>query len=138
MKKIVVLAVTFLFFLGLSACNNEKPGLNSGGEESFTTEDVVDVLETAGYELTEHDADAISYFQENTIDDLGVSATVTALYMGYLDGDNWVQVIGFNTSTQASEVASAFENEDDEGQLVYLDGNTVLLTYTQETYDLFE
>jgi hypothetical protein len=58
--------------------------------------------------------------------------------MGYLDGNNWVQVIGLNSSTEASDLANAFEEEQDEGQLVYLEGNTVVLTYTQATYDLFE
>ena len=139
MKKILVTMITIVFLLGLTACeNNETPGLGKTGEVTSSVQTVVGVLEAAGYELTEHDADAVSYFQENTIDDLGVSATVTDLYMGYLNGDSWVQVIGFNSSTEANDVAVAFGDLQNEGQLVYLDTNTVLLTFTQTTYDLFE
>jgi hypothetical protein len=139
MKKVMVFSITCLLFLFITGCtNNETPGLTRGDEERSTTLSIVAILEGEGYELTNHDAEAVTYFQENTVDDLGVTATVSSLYMGYLDGNNWVQVIGLNSSTEASDLANAFEEEQDEGQLVYLEGNTVVLTYTQATYDLFE
>lgn len=138
MKKLMVLLFTTIFIIGLTACtNNETPGTD-GGRETSTVQNIVTVLEGAGYELTQHEAEAVNYFQENTIDELGVSATVIHLYMGYQEGDNWVQVIGLNLTSEAIDVENAFNNAQDEGQFVYRDGNTVMLTYTQSTYDLFD
>ncbi len=135
MKRLLI-GFTLLFAIfGLAACDDGGRGLDGGQD---TTADIVTILENAGYELTEHDADARTYFSENTLGDFGLDLTVTALYIGYQDGDNWVQVIGLDDAEDASSVYDAFTGEDDEGQLVYQDGNTVVLTYTQATRDLFE
>lgn len=127
MKKLLSGIIFLTLVFGLSAC---------GGND--TVADAVTVLEDAGYELTEHDADARTYFSDNTVADLGLDFDVTALYIGYLDGSNWVQVIGLNNTTDAEDLASAFSAEEGKGQLVYQDGNTVVLTYTEETIALFE
>jgi hypothetical protein len=136
MKKLRFVMMFLVIILSLTACSesNETPG--KGAIDSVPT--IVQILEDAGYELTMHDDDAISYFQENTVDDLNAEATVTDLYMGYLDGNNWVQIIGLESDLDARNLQEAFENEDDEGQFVYQSGNTVVLTYTEETYNLFE
>jgi hypothetical protein len=127
MKKLLSGIIFLTLIFGLSAC---------GGSD--TVVDAVTILEDAGYELTEHDADARTYFSDNTVADLGLDFDVTALYIGYLDDNNWVQVIGLNNANDAEDLASAFTAEEGKGQLVYQDGNTVVLTYTQETIDLFE
>jgi len=135
MKRLLI-GFTLLFAIfGLAACDGGGRGLDGGQD---TTAEIVAILEDAGYELTEHDADARTYFSENTLGDLGLDITATAFYIGYQDGDNWVQVIGLDDLEDASSVYDAFTGEDDEGQLVYQDGNTVVLTYTQATRDLFE
>lgn len=127
MKKLLSGIIFLTLIFGLSAC---------GGSD--TVVDAVTVLEDAGYELTEHDADARTYFSDNTVADLGLDFDVTALYIGYLDGNSWVQVIGLNNANDAEDLASAFSAEEGKGQLVYQDGNTVVLTYTEETIALFE
>lgn len=139
MKKLLVVLLTAVFLIGLTACSDDETQEDdTGNRETSTVQNIVTVLENAGYDLTQHEAEAVNYFQENTIDELGVDATVIHLYMGYQNGDNWVQVIGLNQTTEAIEVENAFNNQQDEGQLVYRDGNTVMLTYTQATYDLFD
>ena len=136
MRKVIsVLAMIFLI-VGLTACT--EPNETPGRDVVDRVPGIIQILEDANYELTEHDEDAITYFQENTVDELGVEGTVTALYMGYLDGDNWVQVIGFDNSQGAYLLKTAFEEEQDEGQFVYLFDNAVVLTYTEETYNLFD
>ena len=135
MKKLLSIMMLLVVITFITGCaeNNEEPGKGAISRVS----EIVQILEDADYDLTMHDDDAISYFQENTVDDLGAEATVTDLYMGYLDGNNWVQVIGLESDLGARNLKAAFESED-EGQYVYQIGNTVVLTYTEETYNLFE
>jgi hypothetical protein len=136
MKKLLTIVMMLLTIISLTGCaeNKETPGLGAIDRAP----ELVTTLENAGYELTMHDDDAINYFQENTVDDLVADTTVTALYIGYLDGNNWVQVIGFETSQDAYNLKAAYEAEEDEGQYVYVMGNALVLTYTEETYNLFE
>jgi hypothetical protein len=113
-------------------------GCTPGGDpsEDSTTATVVAVLIDAGYVMTEHDNDAKTYFQNNTVSDLGLDLVVTDLYIGYLDGGSWAQVVGFENSAAAESFKTALQ-ESDAALLVYVDGNTVMQTYTQETFDLY-
>jgi hypothetical protein len=137
MKRLLWFALTLVLAIGLAACDNA--GITDDDPDDQQDNEVasiVSILEDAGYELTEHDADARSYFSDNTIGDLGLDLDVTALYIGYLDGGAWVQVIEFESTTAAQLAAAAFSTVD-ETQYVYRDGNALMLTFTETTYDLF-
>lgn len=136
MKRLILTMMMGLLVLGLSACDDIDTNTDDDNNTDSQVTSVVQALEDAGYELTEHDADSRAYFSDNTIADLGLDLNVTGLYIGYLDGGAWAQVIEFETTSAAQLVAAAFTAAD-EDQLVYRDGNTILLTYTQSTYDLF-
>lgn len=136
MKKLLMLIAVMTFLFGLSACD-EGEG-DGKGYDSDTIAAIIDTLEDAGYVLTEHDQTSREYFRDNTLSDMGLDVEVAALYIGYLDGGSWVQVIGLENIVDAGEVRDAFIAENTQGQFVFNDGNTVLLTFTQATYDLFQ
>ncbi|MBN2877593.1 MAG: hypothetical protein JXL85_08080 [Bacilli bacterium] len=143
MKKMFVLGFAFLALFVLTACD-------SGGktiDESTTTtaasstdyvQDIVAVLESNGYVLTTHDESSRTYFHDNTlVATYSIDCLVTDLIMGDVSGNDWVQLVGLETEQDAIDYAAALEANDN-GELVYQNGNAVLLTYSQTALDLFE
>ena len=133
MKRLITIFLAIGFLFTLTACD----GKTENEEADSTVTSIVTLLETAGYELTEHDSESREYFSSHTLVDLGLDMTITDLFVGYLDQGSWVEIIGCRTEAAAQELKTAFVNDGDESRLVYQEGNTVVVTYTQTTFDLF-
>jgi len=132
MKKLLFAVLLISLILVLTACNKDKT--DPKFEDQSTT--VVAVLEEEGFILTQHDQDSCQYFQDNTVANLGLDLNVIELYIGYLDNESWVQIIAFDSENSATQFKEAYLL-DDSTILTYQDQNSVLLTYTQATIDLF-
>ncbi|MBU1019648.1 MAG: hypothetical protein KJ847_00420 [Firmicutes bacterium] len=132
MKKLLFAVLLISLILVLTACNKDKT--DPKFEDQSTT--VVAVLEEEGFVLTKHDQDSCQYFQDNTVANLGLDLNVIELYIGYLDSGSWVQIIAFDSENSATQFKEAYLL-DDSTILTYQDQNSVLLTYTQATIDLF-
>lgn len=130
MKKIFMALMVFSFLFILAGCDKES-------EEGSSFDTVVATLTDANYIMTVHDSDARTYFSTNTVANLGLDLSVTGLSIGYLDGSNWVQVVAFESSADASAYKTALTSSDT-SVLVYQDGNTIVQTYTQAVLDEFE
>lgn len=100
-------------------------------------DDIVAILNANSYSLTVHDTNSIQYFVTNTLENnYGIYVTVTDLIMGDVSGNDWVQVVGFDSETDAISYVNALSTLDG-GELYYRNGTAVLLTYSQTARNLF-
>ncbi|XFA98691.1 hypothetical protein ACAG96_07425 [Candidatus Izemoplasma sp. B36] len=100
-------------------------------------DDIVAILNANSYTLTVHNASAIQYFTDNTlVANYGLSVTCTDLIMADVNGNDWVQVMGFATEADAIAYANHLDTLDG-GEMYYRNGTAVLLTYSQAALDLF-
>ena len=101
-------------------------------------DDILAILNANGYTtITIHNSDAIEYFTNNTlIANYGLSVTCTDLIMADINGNEWLQVMGFATEADAITYANYIDTLDD-GRLIYRNGTAVLYTYSQTALDFF-
>lgn len=153
MKRFVSFIVVLLLVVTLVACDKGYLGEDtvstttaSGTTTTAATtaatntdvDDIVSILNTNGYGLTVHDASSIDYFTTNTlVNNYGISVTVTDLIMGDVNGNDWIQLVGFALEADAIAYANALSTLDG-GELYYRNGTAVLLTYSQNALDLFD
>ena len=132
MKKLLLVIVITLFTFSLVGCG----GSNNQNEDS-NLPNIKSTLEAEGYEFTQRDADAISYYNQNAVNDVySVDLDVTDLYIAYINGSTgWLEMIQFSSTAQATEFTQAIDNVDTSGMLYYQDGPVVVITYRQETID---
>jgi len=149
MKKLFMICALLMVFT-LAACggeeaNNSDPEDNSkevdNNDDSTTGESldsVKDTLVNAGYSLEQRNADGMAYFQANIINEpYGLDVTVTDLYVGYLDGGSWIELVELSSESEAIAYSLALSNAG-EGHLIYQTGRVVFYTFSEETYALFE
>jgi hypothetical protein len=150
MKKMFLFCTICLIFT-LSACGGEEANddsklgdntqdvdENDDASNGETLESVKTTLVSAGYSLSQRDADGMAYFQENIINTpYGLSVTVTDLYVGYVDGSRWMELVELSSESEANAYAEALANAG-EGHLIYQNGNVVMYTFSEETSALFE
>ncbi len=149
MKKLLLVLTLFLVF-SLSACgDDETADENTKSDDPNVVDDndkgetntlftVKSILTNAGYELEQRDQESIDYFQENRVNSLyDLSVTITDLYVGYLNGGSWIELVEMSSESEAVAYETAL-NETGEGYLLYRSGTTVLYTFSEDTYALFD
>lgn len=149
MKKMFLICLFCMVFT-LSACgddveNNSDPDdptkevdNKDGSSTGESIDSVKDTLVSAGYSLEQRNADGMAYFEENIINEpYGLAVTVTDLYVGYLDGGSWIELVELSTESEAIAYSLALSNAG-EGHLIYQTGRVVFYTFAEETYALFE
>jgi len=126
-----VLSIVFLFALGLSfvAC--------AGGSSRIS--EVINTLEADGYELEERDEDSREYYQANMVNDMyDLDVDVIELYVGYVDDtERWAEIVVLENDAQATEFYDKLMIEATQGRYVLKMENVVILTFSQETSNLF-
>jgi len=107
--------------------------------EDTAIDDVIAILETGGYVMESRDADSIAYFQLNMVNDkYDLVTTVVSCWLGYVNQvERWVEVVQFSSENEAQSYETALGIEATEGRLVYRQTTVVLVTYSQDTIDLF-
>lgn len=149
MKKLL-LVLTFFLVFSLSACGkDETADENTKSDDPKVVDDndedetntliaVKGILTDAGYELEQRDQESIDYFQENRVNNLyGLSVTITDLYVGYLNGGSWIELVEMSSESEAIAYETSL-SETGEGYLLYRSGTTVLYTFSEDTYALFD
>jgi len=156
-KKILKLGLFAILIFSFAGCDvssseegtttdssEEVTTAASSGELSTTANNeqssvalVKSVLEGEGYTFTERDQDSIDYYTENMILNLyGVTATVNELYLGYVNStERWLELIGFSSSTEAQAYYDAVVEQDESGMLIFIENDTVVITFSQDTID---
>jgi len=140
MKRVFMFLLVFTMGLVFIACeprviDSEQTTVQ---EQSDFVGDIVAILENNGYNLTEHDQSSKDYFRDNTLADYGIDSEVTDLYMGDINGNDWIQLVGLETEQDAIDYATAILAAATSGEMVYRSGNAVLLTYSEVAYALFD
>jgi hypothetical protein len=122
----------FLMTISLVACE-------IGGKTKSSIDDVLDVMEADGYAFTVRDAESIQYYEDNMVNlKFDVVLNVTGVFLGYVDQtERWAEVVEFATKDDAIAYRTKLVEENIVGRLVYLDGNVVVLTFSNQTIALF-
>jgi|GEM_PF-1874303 len=149
MKKMFLICALLLGFT-LAACSEEGDTTNDPGDDTKEVDNnddattgesidsVKDTLVSAGYSLEQRNADGMAYFEENIINEpYGLAVTVTDLYVGYLDGGSWIELVELSTESEAIAYSLALSDAG-EGHLIYQTGRVVFYTFSEDTYALFE
>jgi hypothetical protein len=134
MRKLVVLLVVFL---GLSVV---LIGCGGGGTTSNEATEVIDTLEEDGYVFEARDEDSREYYQANMINNkFDLNVDVTELYVGYVnENQRWAEIIVLKTDAQAEDFYDELMIEATEGRFVIREGSVIILTFSQETANLFQ
>jgi hypothetical protein len=130
MKKLGLLCVLLLSLsIVLFGCSGD----------SAKADDVISTLEDEGYVFEERDNDSKSYYQTNMINEkFDLSLEVTALYVGYINSnERWVEIVALKNESQAEDFKQALVNESIEGRLIIQESNVIIITFSQDTANLF-
>ncbi|MBU1093037.1 MAG: hypothetical protein KKH01_01095 [Firmicutes bacterium] len=130
-KSILTILLTLCLSFYLMSCTES-------GED--TAKSMIQTLEDAGYVIESQDSEAIDSFMAHILlDGYSINATISALYIGYInENERWVQLIVFENKDLAAIYIQALYDEQVSGRLSYVSGYVVMITYSQETVDLFE
>ena len=141
MKKFLMLFVLLVSLVGFSACKSDDDGNGDDGANNSSSQiaSVVSTLEGDGYVLEEHDADTRAYRETRLSEDYGLTVSVEAFYIGYVNTtERWAQVHAFSSSTEAQSYYDALDADVDNTALIALVSNVVIETSSQDTIDLFD
>jgi len=134
MKKLLGVSVLFISLLAMAGC-----GGDGGGGASSTNSEVISTLKQGGYELEQRDSEAMAYYTGKMLETkYGVDAKLEALYVGYIEQARWIELLVFKSVAGADSYVAALKEENEEGKLVHQDDAAVVVTFSQETIDLFK
>jgi hypothetical protein len=113
-------------------------GSENGGGSSNTKSKVMSVLKQGGYELEQRDSDSIAYYTDKMVNTkYGLNCKLDDLYVGYINQARWMELVVFKSVSDADSYVAALKIENEAGKLVHQDGTAVVVTFSQETIDLF-
>lgn len=137
MKKVFAgFAFLFVMLFVLAACGGDDDS-NDNNNESAS---VISTLEAAGYVMSKRDADSTTYYETNHVNQkFDLSLDVTDLYIGYINEvERWVEVIVMKNESQATTLKNKLVEEAEFGRFVIQEGSVIILTFSQETSELFD
>ena len=136
MKKILIAISLFLLIGGLSSCSG------SDNEIDFEAKvyEMSTLLTTSGYVLEKQGyASKLDYTTKEIENRFGIELFIFELYIGYINtNEREVFLVAFMTSEDATLYEDNLRNEEDmDDRLVLREGQVVIITYSQETIDIF-
>ncbi|MCF7975037.1 MAG: hypothetical protein K9N55_14575 [Phycisphaerae bacterium] len=133
MKGLLTVLSLSISVLVMAGCGSD----NGGG--SSTKSEVMSVLKQGGYALEQRDSQAMAYYTDKMLNTkYGLNCTLNDLYVGYIDQARWMELLVFKSVGDADSYVAALKTENEAGKLVHQDGTSVVVTFSQETIDLFK
>ena len=137
MNKLLTVSALVISLFVMGGCGSDTSDTGGGG--SSTTSKVTSVLKQGGYELTQRDSKAIAYYTNKMLSTkYGLDCALDDLYVGYINEARWIELLVFKSADGADSYVSALKTENEAGKLVHQDGTAVVVTFSQETIDLFK
>ncbi len=99
------------------------------------------ILKTSGYVMDEQTWGYIfSYYNEEIYDRFGLEYDIYSLQYGYVNDDEREVILVCFLETEHAEIYSQklLEEEGYDDRFVHQEGQVVIITYSQETIDLFD
>ncbi len=134
-----LLIILFFLVISLGSCEGS-------GEEIDIDVKIIEmktVLTTGNYVLEETGyADRYAYEQSELYDKYNLDYRIYKLFVGYVNNDErQVYLVSFQDLEEAKDYErrlSYDDDEDEDGKLVYREDGVLVITYSQETIDLFD
>jgi len=140
MKKLILIVLAFSFLLTFTACDRTSDNDDDAKSRVKTTAfaSMKTTLTNDGYELTPRTQENFTYYEGKVSTDYSIDVKITGWEIGYVNStERWVEIYEFDTTADAKEYFDALTDEASQGRLLIHDEYVVLVTYSQETIDLF-
>ncbi len=140
MKKLLGLTIVLFLAFFFVSCDDENYKIKEV-DSGISCIYIKSTLEDDGYDFDYMDHDYVQDYNTNSVNSVySINVTVTDMFVGYLNNQNWVAIIIFDDSTEAQTYYDAVDTQNTTGLLLYKYGvaNTVVVTYTQSVIDTLD